>query len=95
MEEIPISLDIDKWGYGRDPHGRLNGAYLKAAGYPHVERPPFNGSPADAAKKCRQILWENIEPERDGTITWVFIDDCFFFLHKEDAEVFRALLYIY
>lgn len=86
-----VDLDIDIWGYGRDAAqaGRLSDRMLKAC-YPFVETKGFSKH-----IKFMTILTENFPYNHNNQNVYLVRRGFIVFQNKEDAELFRALIYIY
>jgi hypothetical protein len=84
-----VDIDIDIWRYGRTQNGRLDMSYLHA-NYPHV---PIKNEVA--RMKVGAILFNHFDRNHFDQDPWLIRQDCVYFQEREDAELFRALLYIY
>lgn len=92
-----VDIDIDIWGYGRDAGqaGRFTTASLKAS-YPFVEVPSSWLKPYD---KIIDLLKEHFPRNHNDQLvymTWLSQTPAYiFFQDREDADLCRALFYVY
>jgi len=90
-EDLRIDLDIDPWRMGRNPNGHFDYLYLDTH-FPFVEIPPSK------ADQVVEILNEHIELLYTGQKAWRRRElgkKGVWFILQEDADFFRALLYLY
>lgn len=91
---VDVHLDLDPWDYGRDAAeaGRLTYKAMTAAGYPQVLIPIRL-----THQQLREILENHfpIEPGEAPSYKLWLVENAVFFLNKEDAHLFMALLYVY
>lgn len=87
-----VDLDIDIWGRGRDAAqaGRHSEPMMKAC-YPYVELPPNLPLTKLIAILKEHFSELNAFDQRTYYHNW----SCIFFQSREDAELFRGLLYVY
>ena len=86
---ISSDIDIDRWGYGRNPNGKMDTKYLKAS-YQHIE---FNKH--EEWEKIRKIIEENLEYDNSGLRPYLTVGPYVFFLSKADRDLVQTLRLIY
>ncbi|RRY03791.1 hypothetical protein [Brucella anthropi] len=89
MDEIHVSIDADKWEYGRGKDGRLNTIRLKSF-YSYIEwfsREDFEIFLA--------IIHDNIEPDHLGLSNYLIRGNFFFFQSKEDRDLVQTIRLLY
>jgi hypothetical protein len=86
-----VDIDIDIWRDGRNANGSIELQCLLKH-YPFTEIPPSYNS-----EKLRLMLQENFEPNHNGQKTYFisFTLGYVFFQDKGDADLCRALFYVY
>ena len=85
MDEIHVSIDADKWEYGRTSGGQLTTPLLKSA-YAYIEL--LNRSEVYQVFK---IAHEYIEPDHNGQPEFITRGNCIFFQSKEDRDLVETL----
>lgn len=79
--------DDDLWALGSTISG-VDAVYLRIY-YPHIQYP------FDMTDKIYKILLDHFPPRPDGQESYQRIGDEVFFQTREDADLFRGLLYLY
>lgn len=85
MDEIHVSIDVDKWEYGRTDGGQLTSPLLKSA-YAHIEFTDHH-----ELRRVYAIAQEYIEPDHNGQPEFISRGKYIFFQSKEDRDLVETL----
>ncbi|AZO48082.1 hypothetical protein [Mesorhizobium sp. M4B.F.Ca.ET.058.02.1.1] len=87
-----VDIDVDIWRDGRNVHGLFDNGLLRDS-YPYID---YSGTKfLKDQVSLKNILFETFEPDFNGLYPFMLRNRFVFFQTKEDAELFRGLLYIY
>lgn len=89
MDEIHVSIDADKWEYGRTDRGLLTSPLLKSA-YAYIEFTDYQES-----RRVVEIAQEHIEPDHNGQPEFIHRGKYIFFQSKEDRDLVDTLRLLY
>lgn len=89
MDEIHVSIDVDKWEYGRTDGGQLTSPLLKTT-YAHIEF-----SDHQELRRVMRIAQEYIEPDHNGQPEFIHRGKYLFFQSKEDRDLVDTLRLLY
>ncbi|ESX17908.1 hypothetical protein X766_16105 [Mesorhizobium sp. LSJC255A00] len=92
MGDFSVDLDIDLWGRGRGVNGQLGNQWLRDH-YPHVDL--YGTKFGKNEPRTLEILQEFFERDHNEQYPFLLRFGVVFFQEKEQADLFRGLLYIY
>jgi hypothetical protein len=92
VSDFSVDIDVDLWGKGRGVNGQLGNQWLRDH-YPHVDLSgtKFHRDQVTTLK----ILKEYFELDHNDHYPFLLRLGVVFFQEKEQADLFRGLLYIY